>query len=268
MKFPPYEVLYDPHGLFKDEKVFMPVSRNYYFRGQSDVEQDLKPSIFRCLDTDLDSRQVKDYELRVFNEYKTYVLNENWLDSKCESVDEDLFLMSIGRHLGLNCRLLDWTIDWKRALYFTAKENLDSDGALWILQTPKAPEPFRDNPFESDNVAFIPEKHWVMGSSDYNWTDETNNVHYSPIGVLKRNEQFGFFTISGYGIDLKKELNNNDFKLAKLLIPAETKPSIKGRAELELNMHYTKRSKGVLEVFIDELNTKIPKPTNSNQIIV
>ena len=48
-------------------------------------------------------------EYSCFQDYLKLVRGEAWLDFKLKRDNEDLFFMSIGRHLGLDCRLLDWT---------------------------------------------------------------------------------------------------------------------------------------------------------------
>ena len=236
-----------------------PVGFNYYYRGISDINYELEPSLFRDLPSDITAQQIKNIEQEIFDEFKLYAIKENWLKSKPDEVDETLYLMCIGRHCGLKCRLLDWSADCKCALLFLASENMDKDGCLWVLCTEPRYNSFRDNPLNVKCVSFVSENHWIYGSSNYEYIDKQSKTHYSPLGVLKRHEQHGFFTVSDRNVDLKTELNKNGFKLASIRVTKETKPVIRRRLSYMINTTFTNEEpKDDLKSLIDRLNAKVP----------
>ena len=61
-------------------------------------------------------------EKKCFNEYKEIVKDKGWENFKIQSYNKDMFYMGIGRHLGLDCRLLDWTASLDTALYFASSD--------------------------------------------------------------------------------------------------------------------------------------------------
>ena len=83
-------------------------------------------------------QQIIQNEKNIFNEFKQTFNTKQWLLHKLETVNTDLFLMSQGRHLGLSCRLIDWTASYDVASYFASfdERNVDVDGCIWSMLLP------------------------------------------------------------------------------------------------------------------------------------
>ncbi|UPV74965.1 FRG domain-containing protein [Halorussus limi] len=117
----------------------------YVFRGQSDVEYDLRTSLIRLIeeqDEDADTPPVEKYEnieshlLRNFSKYA-------YQDVPTQSV---WHLLSVAQHHGLPTRLLDWTFSPLVAAHFTTEntEKFDSEGVIWRVNQRKAHEQLPD----------------------------------------------------------------------------------------------------------------------------
>ncbi|MBQ6574142.1 MAG: FRG domain-containing protein [Bacteroidales bacterium] len=72
-------------------------------------------------------------ESHIFNIFKKICKKSEYAKFKLKNSDDDMYYMSIARHLGLKSRLLDWTGDFWVALSFLLYDNLDLDGTLWIM---------------------------------------------------------------------------------------------------------------------------------------
>lgn len=93
-----------------------------WFRGQSRSEWALDPKISRA-----DDGRPESHLLNRFRQSASYILQQ----PQQSLTDFDwLFLM---QHHGAPTRLLDWTESALVGLYFCISENLDSEGALWVL---------------------------------------------------------------------------------------------------------------------------------------
>ena len=129
-------------------------------------------------------------ENHCFNEYKELVKDKGWERFKINSYDRDLFYMSIGRHLGLDCRLLDWTASLDTALYFASlDEKYESEnGHLWIMVYNGTIEDTnaKVNPLDIEDFALIKEDYFVPCNK---------SMDDFPLGEQRRFAQNGFFTI-------------------------------------------------------------------------
>ena len=132
-----------------------------------------------------------DSERKCLNDFKDLVKDENWHQFKIPNYNEDMFFMSIGRHLGLDCRLLDWTAKLETALYFAAldKDFKNEDGQLWVMCYPDSIDDrnAKIDPFRIDKLTLVKENHWSKDDIP------ANN---QPLGIARRFSQNGFFTIT------------------------------------------------------------------------
>jgi len=162
-------------------------------------------------------------EFNCFQDYIKLVNNKGWLDYKLNSYNEELFYMSIGRHLGLDCRLLDWSASLDTALYFAVSETkyVEEDGHLWIMAYHGNVDEkhARNNPFIINDFAIIKEA-YLLPNGKY--------IKDQPEGILRRFYQNGFFTITPTNL-LKTPLNEielNNVKFFPIVIESKAKKSI------------------------------------------
>lgn len=129
-------------------------------------------------------------EKKCFNEYKEIVKDKGWENFKIQSYHKDMFYMGIGRHLGLDCRLLDWTASLDTALYFASSDEKyeSEDGHLWIMGYYGKIDDTnaKVNPFDIDDFALIKENYLVPRNM---------SMDNLPLGELRRFAQNGFFSI-------------------------------------------------------------------------
>ncbi len=110
---------------------------DFYFRGHSDVDFDLKPSIYR-------QRYIKNENI-IFKEFILKTPND-FLNEK--SALEKLVKM---QHYGVPTRLLDITTNPLVALYFACKEKGKKDGKVLVFRIPKSDVKY----YDSDTVSII-----------------------------------------------------------------------------------------------------------------
>ena len=132
-----------------------------------------------------------DCERKSLNDFKDLVKKENWLQYKIGSYNEEMFYLSIGRHIGLACRLLDWTTKLETALYFAAldKDFKNEDGQLWVMCYPDSIDDrnAKVDPFGINKLTLVKENYWSKDDTP------ANN---QPLGIARRFSQNGFFTIT------------------------------------------------------------------------
>ena len=130
-------------------------------------------------------------EYLCFQDYLELVKNEAWLDFKLKRDNEDLFFLSIGRHLGLDCRLLDWTAALDTALYFAISDVrfINEDAHLWIMAYYGSINSLnaKINPFDVKKLTLIKEDYYIP---------DDILIEDQPLGILRRFRQNGFFTIT------------------------------------------------------------------------
>ncbi|MDR0874085.1 MAG: FRG domain-containing protein [Prevotellaceae bacterium] len=94
-----------------------------WFRGQSNADWDLIPSIYR-------HKEYGYFEREMIRDFK--LLSYEMLEKQPTNELEWLFLM---QHYGLDTRLLDWSESYLIALYFAVWNYADTcDCAVWILK--------------------------------------------------------------------------------------------------------------------------------------
>lgn len=109
----------------------------YFFRGHSDLDFELKPSIYRQRFIRNEDKIFKEIILRTPNDF----INER-------TALEKLVKM---QHYSLPTRILDITKNPLVALYFAAKELPKKDGEVIVFKIPKADVKF----FDSDTVSIL-----------------------------------------------------------------------------------------------------------------
>ena len=98
------------------------ISPNYKFRGQSDSSWDLIPKAGR-------SEYSHFSDEKIFTQWKRrahFLIKDNKFN--------DWELLAIAQHTGLPTRLLDWSHNPMVSLFFACIDNLDKDGAVYIIE--------------------------------------------------------------------------------------------------------------------------------------
>lgn len=136
------------------------------------------------------NRKLMENEKQCFNEYKELVKDKGWERFKNNFYDRDLFYMSIGRHLGLDCRLLDWTSSLETALYFASSDKnfISENGHLWIMVYKGIIDDTNAtvNPFDIEDFTLVKKNYFVPCNK---------SMDDFPLGEQRRFAQNGFFTI-------------------------------------------------------------------------
>lgn len=161
---------------------------HFLYRGHASINFKLLSMVGRKKPFD---SNILNSEQRCLNEFKDLVKVENWLQFKIISYNEDMYYMSIGRHLGLDCRLLDWSASLNTALYFASfdKEYSEKDGHLWVMCYPKSVNDSNAklDPFRVDKFTLVKEDYWSIDDIP---------INNQPLGIARRFSQNGFFTIT------------------------------------------------------------------------
>ena len=193
-----------------------------------------------------------DSEKRCFQDYKDYIADSSWMQYKVSSCNEDLFYMSIGRHLGLNCRLLDWTARLETALFFASADEgfLHENGHLWVMIYKEEINDAnaKGNPFEFKDVTLIKEDYLVPPNM---------SMENFPLGEQRRFAQNGFFTIVPTDL-LTTPLDHiplNNMILKKVEITANAKKNILS-ALSKCYEDYLYKKNSIIETDIKRINSK------------
>lgn len=191
-------------------------------------------------------------EKKCFNEYKEIVKDKGWENFKKQSYDKDMFYMGIGRHLGLDCRLLDWTASLDTALYFASSDEKyeRENGHLWIMGYNGTIDDTnaKVNPLDIDDVALIKE--------DYLLPSNKTMANF-PLGELRRFAQNGFFSIvpSDMLTTPLDKIQMDTIKLIKVEITSDGKKDIlKQLPKSYSDFLYKENSE--LETEIKKINSK------------
>jgi len=160
-------------------------------------------------------------ELACLNDFERLAQEKNLLDFKVGKYNVDLFYMSIGRHLGLDCRLLDWTSSLETALFFASSANEKEDGHLWILlyQGTIDDSYAQMDPFSIDKTVIIKENYLLPSDT---------TIESQPLGIIRRFCQNGFFTLTPTELITTPldKLETNGFHLIPIVIESTAKSDI------------------------------------------
>lgn len=195
----------------------------YWFRGQSNIEWGLLPSLARS-----SSNLEKEGELISRFKQNATLLISNTPQSEWE-------WMTIMQHHSVPTRLLDWTESPLIGLYFAVAETLENDGALWILKPIELNMKANINP---TNPAYIPsfEDDWLTNYSPSALARE-KMTHLNPIAVIgnrntaRMQAQLGAFTIIHRDPKAIEEVGDGQ-QVLKYKVPAKVKKEL--RKDLKL----------------------------------
>ncbi len=193
------------------------------FRGYVKNDCSLLPSIVW--------NNVKDYgqEREVLEVLKKICKSKGYDNYKMPNFNDNLFYMSIGRHLRLHSRLLDWTASLWVALSFIMEEKdggREYDGTLWLLMYQDAMrEPQNADPFSFNDTKLhlLREDYYLPNDSEL------------PVGILRRGRQRGFFSVMPEKLldtPLNEVARSSGYKLIDFTITKKAKSLLVGNPNL------------------------------------
>lgn len=118
--YPPNNPIYDP----------------FLYRGHFDSTQKLRPSVFRTSEIEIDGQEVSKPKYLTWAKNEKELLNafihdaSGYLDLPAEDI---VSWAEYAQHYGVPTRFLDWSNNPLAALYFACRDNVDTDGAVWLL---------------------------------------------------------------------------------------------------------------------------------------
>lgn len=151
------------------------------YRGLSNISFKLLTSLCR---KQKDIPNLKEIETKHFLFLKELCKQQNYEKYKLDSFNEDLFYLSIGRHFGYACRLLDWSTSIDVSMAFACKDNENINGVLWIMLV-------NHRKLESSSPFDIQDDDVHLFKEDYYTPD--NEIDF-PLGILRRFRQNGVFS--------------------------------------------------------------------------
>lgn len=161
---------------------------------------------------DCSVEDVLEAEKNGYNLFHRDVFKTEWLHNKPQKTDDTLFAMSIGRHLGLPCRLIDVTASLETAIWFAVMNprfyNEDGEVVLIVLDKNDVSDT-NISPFNAAKLSYAHEP-FIADSLDE-----------LPLGEQRRFVQCGHFVWVDNGSLLKEELviSNSAFHIERFTIP-------------------------------------------------
>lgn len=188
---------------------------DFLFRGHASKDWLLKPTLARL------EKANYSRESEVLKEFKAYCVEQGYDRFRLDLFNEDLFYMGMGRHLGLNSRLLDWSAGICESMAFLLEDtHLKEDGLIWIIAKPKSILFENISPLKINDgqLHFLKEAYYLP--SDLN----------PPLGEKRRWRQHGFFTAMAekhINTSLLELIKHTNIKVLSVLVPNSAKQIFK-----------------------------------------
>lgn len=189
------------------------------YRGHESCDYKIESTIVRHIkgkNKDCSIQEILNAERKGFNMFCRDIFKEEWLRNKLEQSDETLFKMSIGRHLGLPCRLIDVTASLETAIWFAVMNpqfyNMDGEIILIVLDKDEV-ACTSQSPFYATKISYAHEPFVA---------DSLNEL---PLGEQRRFIQNGHFIWVNDNSLLNEELVISDiaFRIHHFIIPWQAK---------------------------------------------
>ena len=157
------------------------------YRGHESNSYKIESTIVRHVkgkNKDCSVQDVREAELKGYNLFCSDIFKEEWLHKKSNKSNDTLFAMSIGRHLGLPCRLIDVTASLETAIWFVVMNprfyNEDGEVVLIVLDKNDVSDT-NISPFNANKLSYAHEPFMA---------DSLNEL---PLGEQRRFFQYGHF---------------------------------------------------------------------------
>ena len=157
------------------------------YRGHESNSYKIESTIVRHVkgkNKDCSVQDVREAELKGYNLFCSDVFKEEWLHKKSNKSNDTLFAMSIGRHLGLPCRLIDVTASLETAIWFAVMNphfyNVDGEIVLIVLDKDDILDT-NQSPFKATKLSYAHEPFM------------TDSLDELPLGEQRRFVQNGHF---------------------------------------------------------------------------
>lgn len=180
-------------------------SRDYKI--ESTIVRHVKGTKKECSIEDILEAEKKGYKM-----FCSDVFKAEWLHNKSNKSDYTLFAMSIGRHLGLPCRLIDITASLETAIWFAVMNpkfyNEDGEVVLIVLDKNNVSDT-NQSPFNATKLSYAHEPFMA---------DSLNEL---PLGEQRRFVQCGHFIWVDNNSILNEEqvISNSAFHVEHFTIP-------------------------------------------------
>lgn len=155
-------------------------------------------------------------EEKGYNLFCQNVFNKDWLRYKLGKSDDTLFKMSIARHLGLPCRLIDTTLSLETAIWFAVMNpkfyNIDGEVVLIVLDKINVSDTDQ-SPFKTTRLSYANEPFVA------------DNLNDLPLGEQRRLVQDGRFiwVDDNSLLNEEKMISNSAFHIERFTIPWQSK---------------------------------------------
>ena len=192
------------------------------YRGHESRNYKIESTIIRHVkgkNKECSIQDVLEAEKKGFNMFSRDVFKEEWLHNKLRTSDETLFKMSIGRHLGLPCRLIDVTASLETAIWFAVMNpqfyNVDGEVVLIVLDEKEVSDT-NQSPFNATNFSYAHEPF------------KADSLNELPLGEQRRFIQYGHFIWVDDNSLLKEEqvISESVLHINRFIIPWQAKLSL------------------------------------------
>lgn len=189
------------------------------YRGHESNSYKIESTIVRHVkgnNMDCSVQDVREAELKGYNLFRRDIFKTEWLHNKPQKTDDILFAMSIGRHLGLPCRLIDVTASLETAIWFAVMNpqfyNVDGEVVLIVLDKNDVSDS-NQSPFNAAKLSYAHEPFMA---------DSLNEL---PLGEQRRFIQNGHFiwVDSNSLLNEEQEISNSAFHIERFTIPWHAK---------------------------------------------